>query len=87
MPVNGQKSMAQQSNGQAKEKVIEELPNDDTTVEHKLGPEKICPKGQHFFRYVRSDSAECKYCPMGFYMTPGSDIIDGHVYINGELLI
>lgn len=50
-----------------------------------LGPDMI--GGEHTFVYKSATEAACTKCPLGYPITPGTEVKNGHIYAHGELLI
>jgi hypothetical protein len=42
---------------------------------------------EHNFRYVTGTEVECMKCPLGYTLSSESRLIDGHIYIKGDLVI
>ena len=53
----------------------------------KLGPNLMCSKGDHEFKYKTGTEIECMKCPIGYPLGPGSVLKNGHVYLHGEFVI
>lgn len=52
-------------------------------------PPVTCAKGEHSFTLVRTDmgpAAECR-CGLGFQISPGAEIKDGHIFVHGTLVV
>lgn len=88
--------MDQVLNGKARKKDIDPLPDgsDDfwqvgleeaQNEVHKL-IDKSCMKG-HYFVYVSSWEAQCNRCPIGYILTPGYWVKDGHIYNSDDELV
>lgn len=49
-----------------------------------------CPAGEHRMLPVRQyegQAVECQKCHIGWILSPGTTLRDGHVYIRGKLLL
>lgn len=46
-----------------------------------------CPQDQHFFYYTESMAVKCRGCPVGYTLSAGSYLKDGHIYMGEQLLI
>lgn len=51
----------------------------------KVGPNIIGK--EHHFKYISGTEAMCTKCPLGYGVSPGTSIKEGHIYINNELVI
>lgn len=50
----------------------------------RMEEQKDC---NHFFKAkAKAGEVECKYCNVGFYLN-GQELIDGHIYSDGTLII
>lgn len=54
---------------------------------YKLQPSITCGKQEHFFKLVSASAAECTKCPVGYPLPLGSEICDGHIYINNKFVL
>lgn len=52
-----------------------------------LIPKENIIKGMHHFEYISGTEAMCTKCPLGYFLTPGSVVKDGHIYIEETLVI
>jgi hypothetical protein len=50
-------------------------------------PKESIIKGEHEFDYISGTEVMCKKCPLGYVLTPGSQVKDGHIYIENKLLV
>lgn len=55
--------------------------------EEKLTPQLITCKENHYFDRMSSTEVKCRNCPLGYYLTPGMEIKDGHVWIGKQLMV
>ena len=47
-----------------------------------------CAKGGHDFIYGRkANEVKCKRCPVGYILTPGMYMKEGHIYSGDELVV
>lgn len=73
----GQRVREQDSKEEEKEEVL------------KLGPNKIGDK--HYFEVIRDGGgylvAQCTKCPHGYHLGPRETVKDGHIYIEGDLVV
>lgn len=53
---------------------------------HKIEPHSQTDEGGHFLIRVAGNQAQCTKCHWGFYLDPGDEIRDGHLY-NGKKLV
>lgn len=56
----------------------------------KVQPSLSCDKGLHFFIYEQTPvgiGAKCTKCPVGFPISPGTVIREGHIYLEGNLVV
>jgi hypothetical protein len=42
---------------------------------------------EHYFEYVNGTEVQCAKCPLGYGVTPETTVRDGHIYIEGILVI
>lgn len=42
---------------------------------------------EHHFEYVNGTEVQCTTCPLGYGVTPDTEIIEGHIYLEGNLVI
>lgn len=69
------------------QKKLDDLPKDKTTVLHTLYQAVTCSFKEHMFEMTDGTTVECRKCHSGFYLTPGSEVKEGHIYMHGELVI
>jgi len=50
-------------------------------------PPVTCQKGDHLFRQTGSREARCISCPLGYILSPGMTVIDGHIYMGEDVVI
>jgi hypothetical protein len=50
-----------------------------------LGPNRVC--NEHNFVRRKQSEAYCTKCPVGYYIPPGGELKEGHIYIDGQRLI
>jgi len=62
-------------------------PNAPDNQMHKVKPPSTCAKGEHYFVHKDGREVECSKCHAGYYISPGTDIREGHIYIQGVLAI
>ena len=74
----------EQESSKVKPKKEEENPNEKM---FKLGPNLICAKENHYFIYKSGIEVICKTCPIGYSISPGTEIKNGHLYIHGEFVL
>ena len=53
----------------------------------KIKDPVTCEKGKHEFFRSQSMEAMCRKCPIGFVLSVGNEVKDGHIYLHGTLLI
>ncbi len=75
------------------EKQVDELPKNDDSYWLPSRPEKYelhkpvtCKKEDHFFKEVAAGDVRCTKCGLG-YLLGDCEIIDGHIYLKGQILI
>jgi hypothetical protein len=54
------------------------------TNQHVISDKPVC---DHYFVRKTGNQAECRKCRIGYYLTPGFKVKDGHIYQNKELVI
>ena len=59
---------------------------DAVTEKITLKDPRTCAKGEHRFIYKGAHEAQCEKCLTGYFLSPGMEIKDGHMYA-GELLL
>ncbi len=42
---------------------------------------------EHYFEYVNGTEVMCTKCPLGYGVTPDTEVKDGHIYLEGNLVI
>lgn len=60
--------------------------NEAETERVTLKPDVVCQKGGHVFLSRSATEVKCQKCPVGYILTPGSEIRDGHIYLENQLL-
>ena len=45
------------------------------------------PKCKHYFVYTKGIHVECRKCGVGYFLVPGFNLKDGHIYENDTLVI
>ncbi len=55
--------------------------------EFKIGEKLNCDIKKHFFIQDGAQNATCQNCNVGYNLPVGSDVRNGHIYINGQLVI
>lgn len=60
----------------------EEVPTDELWT---LKPNVI--GGEHYFEYVNGVEVQCTKCPLGYGVTSDTEVKDGHIYLEGNLVI
>lgn len=69
-----------------KEKLDEENKEYEAVKElHDMGAKQSVTDHDHYFRLVRGTEAQCS-CGWGLFIQP-NELIDGHVYADGKLVI
>ena len=69
---------------QPSEQKLKALPNDeDDFWEHSTKEKHIlhsvtCTK--HTFIRQKQNEAQCTKCPVGYILSPGMNVVDGHIY-------
>jgi len=53
----------------------------------RLKPSLNCKNNEHFFYRIGSQEAWCNKCPVGYPLSFGTEIREGHIYINDEFVI
>ena len=62
--------------------------NDPQAInEDKLYPILATCANQHIFERRSGNEAKCRNCPLGYYLSPGMDVVNGHIVIHGDLVI
>lgn len=55
----------------------------------KPGPNRI--GSEHYFEVTRDGGgylvAQCTKCPHGYHLGPGQTVKEGHIYVDGQLVI
>lgn len=51
-----------------------------------IQPSRMCQNG-HFFTQTKSREVKCSKCPVGYELSIGMTVREGHIYLNGELVI
>ena len=50
-------------------------------------PKESIIKGEHYFEYISGTEVMCTKCPLGYGVTAGMEVKDGHIYIGEKLLV
>ena len=50
-------------------------------------PSITCLKENHYFTQITGTEVECRVCHIGYMISPGMEIKDGHIYVHGMLVI
>lgn len=59
----------------------------DAIVEEKIVPQLVTCAGDHFFLRQYGNEAKCAKCPLGYYLSVGMEVKNGHIYKDKELVI
>lgn len=65
----------------------EEIKKADEGELIQVKPSATCTKGNHVFVQVSGTEAECPRCHVGYGLGVGAEVKDGHIYIQGELVL
>ena len=55
--------------------------------DHRVQPALTCVKGEHYFVQINGTEVQCRKCPVGYNIGPGTTIKDGHIYIHNTFLV
>lgn len=52
-------------------------------------PQKVpvCKRGKHKFTYTSSTTVKCKSCPLGYILSPRSEVKEGKLYYKDTFVI
>lgn len=69
-------------------KELDEIKEDKTTERYQVKAATHCGPRDHYFKYISGTEAECNKChTVGFPISPGTVVRDGHIYIEEQLVI
>ncbi len=66
------------------QKDLENLQQEENNIV-TLKPNIIC--SEHYFEYVNGTEVMCTKCPLGYGVTPDTEVKDGHIFLEGNLVI
>lgn len=66
---------------------LDPLPDDDTTEDLQLGDPLTCNRDDHFFVQRSGTACECNKCHMGFVLSVGCYVDEGHIKSNEGMVI
>lgn len=59
----------------------------DAINEGRLHPQLITCASDHRFERQNGNEAKCVLCPLGYYLSPGMYIQEGHIMREGQLVL
>jgi len=72
-------------------KKLDELPGKENKFWKHAEYITIVPKEKkkckHFFIYRRANEVECQHCHIGYFLSPGWEVKEGHIYKGSKLVI